>query len=409
MSGPLPAVSRPQHAANSRRRLIVRRDARIMATDISVQLSVPPDQETRAAATAEACMAWMRDVDMALSRFKPESELSRLNASDGAWFSASDLLYDAVDVAVRAARASHGLFDPALLPQLEALGYDRDFAEIREERDASSPGDKMSSPPDPLPARGEGESSRNAASQAPLPPAGRRGGGDEDIHLDPTGRRIRLARGARIDLGGIAKGWAADLALERVCRDVDHALINAGGDLRAKGGPQPGESWSAGIFDPRAEAAGIPDRYAAVVTMSRGGLATSGAVWRWWLRDGARRHHLLDPRTGEPIRLWIDERDDADGERLIATATALAPTAARAEVAAKVALLRGYPAALHAVEASWARYGAVGLEDDADSGVALLLVLGSGRVVLSANLDAYLQSWGTDGAALPIHALAGEG
>lgn len=197
--------------------------------------------------------------------------------------------------------------------------------------------------------------------------------------------------------------------MERICREFDHALINVGGDLRVKGGPQPGESWSAGVFDPRAQAAGLPDRYASVVTMSRGGLATSGAVRRWWLHDGARRHHLLDPRTGEPIRLWIDERDDPDGERLIATATALAPTAARAEAAVKVALLRGYPQALHAVEARWERYGALGPEDDADSGVALLLVLGSGRVVLSSNVEAWLRCWGTAGAALPINAPAGEG
>ncbi|HKW23539.1 MAG TPA: hypothetical protein VJO13_19310, partial [Ktedonobacterales bacterium] len=128
-----------------------------------------------------------------------------------------------------------------------------------------------------------------------------------------------------------------------------------------------------------------------------------GAVRRWWLRDCVRRHHLLDPRTGEPAHLWIDARDDADAGRLIATATALAPTAARAEVATKVALLRGYPEALHAVEASWARHGALGPAVDADAAVALLLVLGDGRVILSQNFAAYLASWGTEGAPLPLH------
>ena len=148
--------------------------------------------------------------------------------------------------------------------------------------------------------------------------------------------------------------------------------------------------------------------HVAVITLSRGGLATSGALRRWWLRDGQRQHHLLDPRTGRPMPLWIDDRDPAEpgstsANPLLATATALAPTAARAEVAAKVALLRGYPRALQAVEAAWKRYGAVGPETDADAGVALALTFGNGEVVLSQNLSAYLASWGTQGATLPMN------
>lgn len=85
----------------------------------------------------------------------------------------------------------------------------------------------------------------------------------------------------------------------------------------------------------------------------------------------------------------------------MATATALAPTAAHAEVAAKVALLRGYPAALRAVEDAWARYGAVGPEANCDAGVALVLILGTGDVMLSSNMADYLATWGTAGAALP--------
>jgi hypothetical protein len=108
------------------------------------------------------------------------------------------------------------------------------------------------------------------------------------------------------------------------------------------------------------------------------------------------------------VPLWIDERDTpepggAHPRPLIATATALGPTAARAEVAAKVALLRGHPAALRDVEAAWKQYGAVGPETNADAGVALVLTLGSGEVALSQNLSAYLATWGTQGAALPLN------
>ncbi|HKV86278.1 MAG TPA: FAD:protein FMN transferase, partial [Ktedonobacterales bacterium] len=292
-------------------RVLVRRQSRIMATEVSVQIAAPPEQRTRAEAVAEACMAWMRAVDETLSRFTPASELSRLNAGAGEWFAASDLLYEAVETALHAARASGGLFDPTLLTRLEALGYDRDFAlisrrELDEGRVSQSHAEgsqshaegsqnrhsdaTMSSPPDaglssspvPLPVRGEGEPDPQVASLAPLPSAGGRGGGDEatwgrgdeDTHiaLEPADRRIRLPRGARLDLGGIAKGWAADIALERLCHDCDHVLINVGGDLRLRGGPQPGQAWTTGIYDPRAEAVGDSGRYAAVVTMSRGGL-----------------------------------------------------------------------------------------------------------------------------------------
>ncbi len=122
---------------------------------------------------------------------------------------------------------------------------------------------------------------------------------------------------------------------------------------------------------------------------------------RWWYHGGERQHHLIDPRTGRPADLWIgdgQERPD-DGPR-VASATALASTAAHAEVAAKVALLRGYPDALRILEQAWKKWK----EPDAsapgeygDCGVALLLVLGSGEVVCSAHLQEYLQALGGGG------------
>ena len=104
------------------------------------------------------------------------------------------------------------------------------------------------------------------------------------------------------------------------------------------------------------------------------------------------------PPASGPAR----RRCDAEGTPLIATATALAPTAARAEVAAKVALLRGYPACLRAVESAWKRYGALGPRDDGDAGVALALVFGTGEIAFSRNLNEYLATWGTQSAMLPM-------
>ncbi len=353
---------------------LVQRRGRPMATDVSVQIAVPPSRWAEAAAAADACMDWFDEVDARLSRFRPESELSRLNAAAGDWFVASDVLYECVARALESAESSGGLFDPTMLRQLCALGYDRDFAAIANHEVATAFDF-------PVPAE-------RAAWRA--------------IALDPRRRRIRLPAGVRLDFGGIAKGWAADVALVRYCAKFPGALVNVGGDLRAHGGPQPGELWSVGIRDPRLELSGVDDpaTHLATARLSRGAMATSGAVRRWWLRGGQRQHHLLDPRTGQPIPLWTAGGDEPDS--LIATATAFAPTAAQAEVAAKVALLRGYPAALAAVEAAWKRYGALGTRDDGDAGVALALVFGTGEIAFSRNLNEYLATWGTQSAMLPM-------
>lgn len=362
----------------SHRQILVERVARIMGTRMSLHVSCAAEREAEAAGAIAACLDWLREMERLLTRFDPESELSRLNTAPGEWRGVSGALFDVIERSVAAASASGGLFDPTLLPALERLGYDRDIDAL---------------PTEPA----EGNPTANE------PEAG--GGGRwREIEIDTSGRGVRLPAGGRLDLGGIAKGWAADIALTRYCADFPGALINVGGDLRARGGPQPGALWSVGIRDPRLELAGLenPLTYLATVSLSRGALATSGAVRRWWYRVGQRQHHLLDPRTGKPLPLWVAEGDAPDS--LLATATAFAPTAARAEVAAKLALLRGYPFALTTVESAWERYGAIGPEDDTDAGVALALALvfGDGTVVYSRNLDAYLATWGTDGAALPM-------
>jgi FAD:protein FMN transferase len=363
--------------------LLVQRAGRPMATDVSVAISVAREQAGAASAAADACMDWFGEVDACLSRFRPDSELTRLNRAANHWFAASTLLYDAVRVAIQSAYASAGRFDPTLLRRIQALGYDRDFDEIARREIAPAP---------------------QYVAPEPLVPRAWRA-----IQLDPVGRRIRLPEHVQLDLGGIAKGWSADVALHRFCLPFTGALINVGGDLRASGGPAPGESWSVGIRDPRGElAAGESSsadaNHVAILTFSRGGLATSGAVRRWWLRDGKRTHHLLDPRTGDPIELWIDQDTvpcRPDAAPLIATATALAPTAARAEVAAKVALLRGYPQSLRLVEKAWERPISLSTPQDADVAVALVLTFGTGEIAVSGNLPEYLATWGTQGVALP--------
>jgi thiamine biosynthesis lipoprotein len=380
-------------ATGAEPRILVAETRRVMAIEASVQIAALPAQEVAARSAVHAAMDFFEEVDARLSRFKPESELSRLNRVAGRWFDASELLFDCTEVAVAAAQATDGLFDPTLLHQIEALGYDRDFVEIAQ---------------------------REAPSEETLVAREIRAGGWRDVKLDTRRRRIRLPEGVGLDLGGIAKGWACDLAFAQFCMEFPGALLNLGGDLRLQGGPQPGQAWSVDIRDPRRELdvqASGSATLTATLTFSRGGLATSGAPFRWWLRSGERQHHLLDPRTGEPVRLWMAGADTLDAANthdqgsLLATATALAPTATQAEVAAKVALLRGPHAALPCVERAWQPFEIEScLATGADAGdpspfdrtVALLLISGDGTLSFSGNMHEYLATWGTEGAPVPF-------
>lgn len=378
-------------------RLLVARTQRMMGCDVSAQIAVEPWRVAQAEAALSSCFAWFAEVERRLSRFQPDSELCALNRAAGSWFAASETLYTAVFVAAQAALASDGLFNPALLHRMEALGYDRDFALLSREMTPLAPHARA------------GATASGLASAEPLDAW-------RGVLFDSALLRIRLPEGVAIDLGGIAKGWAADVALERYCQTFPGALLNVGGDLRLHGGPQPGQPWSIGVRDPRdpdesgVAADALPNSAMtwsrATLTLSRGALATSGAVRRWWRKDGVCYHHLLDARTGEPLPLWTSADDDEPGaeryEPLIATVTALAPTGAQAELATKVALARGVALALHTVERAWARWGAVGPKGACDAGVALIFTLSDGRIIHSRNLDAWLASWGTEDAALPM-------
>jgi len=116
-------------------------------------------------------------------------------------------------------------------------------------------------------------------------------------------RSVRLPRsGMEIDFGGIGKEYAADRAAAILAeRGVRHALVNLGGDVRALGGQADGTPWRVGVRHPRAMEAGTA---IASVEIADGAVATSGDYERYIEVDGCRYCHLLDPRTGWPVRAW---------------------------------------------------------------------------------------------------------
>ncbi len=372
---------------------LVTRALRGMNTDLHLTLRVDgddPEQRAAAEVALDACADWLAAMERTCSRFLADSELRALNASAGRPSPASEDLFAVVSLALSAAQRSGGLFDPAILPALHAAGYTRSFDEIshreindipvvpaRTRRAAGESGLAPLLPPHLLAGMDAAHADDSVMSEDPPWRPGRW----REIRLDANRRTITLPEGVALDLGGIAKGWAADELARRFLAPYAAYLIDLGGDLRVHGGPESGRPWIVGIADPRdapspgqrAQAVSV-QRYVAGVPLAEGGIATSGDARRWWLRAGQRQHHLIDPRTGRSAL-------PPDGTRLegrVLAWTALAATAAEADVLAKVAYLRGYPDGLRAL--------ARGTES------AGLCVFANGQPEVTPNLEEYLHA-----------------
>jgi thiamine biosynthesis lipoprotein len=209
------------------------------------------------------------------SRFRPDSELSRLNALAGRWTEVSSRMLLILQRAHLLWAASGGAFDPTVLPALERLGYDRSFELLPiggEEREALAP----------------------TVDQDMAAP------GFGPVEIDTAGLRVRLPVGTRLDLGGLGKGLAGDLVAEGlVDRGARSALISLGGDLRAAG-EAPDGGWRIPVEDPFVEGSTRFER-----VLERGALVTSTCRFRRWSHQGREVHHLIDPRSGEPAETGV--------------------------------------------------------------------------------------------------------
>jgi len=270
---------------------------------------------------------WFENWEQALSRFRQDSELNQLNQHAGSPFHASETLWQVIQAALQAARASQGLVSPTTLPALEAAGYDRTFGSLEPDRVIQKPRWNM---PDDWRA----------------------------IECDESARTIYLPHGIRLDLGGVAKGWAADQAAQRLGVHAP-ALVNAGGDMAITRPQANGNAWTIGVADPS-----DPARNLATLMIDQGAVATSGRDYRRWQKNGVWQHHLIDPRTGLPA------------ETDVITATVIAPTTLQAEVAAKTAFILG---------------SIVGMRWLENAGLEGLLVLENGYVVYSHGLENYME------------------
>lgn len=200
----------------------------------------------------------MAGVELACSRFRPDSELFTLRPDPGGWLHPGPIYLAVLRAALWAAAHTDGAVDPTIGGTLADLGYDRDLASL--------PGDRP-------------------CVVVRRPPGWR------SLELD--GDRLRMPAGTELDLGAVAKAWAADRAAELAAeRTGAGVLVSLGGDIATAGPAKHG--WQVRVQD---LAHDLPQQ----VTLSSGGaIATSSTARRSWRRGGVAAHHLVDPRTARP-------------------------------------------------------------------------------------------------------------
>ena len=205
-------------------------------------------------------------IDTACSRFRIDSELTRVNAAAGRPTFVSSRFLEALAVALRAARVTHGLVDPTVGTAMRTIGYDGDFTSI----DRDGP---------PL---------RVTVGRVP---------GWHTIETDTERSTVRVPAGVELDFGATAKA----LCVDRAARAIENAtgagvMVSLGGDL-AVGGPPRDQGWPVFVTDDHAAS---PDGAGQRIRIDAGGLATSGTTVRRWLRGNRSLHHVVDPATGLP-------------------------------------------------------------------------------------------------------------
>jgi thiamine biosynthesis lipoprotein ApbE len=263
----------------------------------------------------------VREIDRACSRFRADSELERVNAGAGTPVPVGEVLLEAVEVGLRAARLTEGDVDPALGEALVIAGYDRDYQLLEchaaEHEDAAPKrrGHEIVAPRLSL-------EDRRAAPRV----LARRTAGWLTISVDRARSTIRVGRGVRLDLGATAKALAADRAAQAAYEATGSGvLVSCGGDI-ALAGPAPAGGWRVFVTDDHRSDL---DSEGQMISISSGGLATSSTTTRHWIHDGHSMHHIIDPDTGSPV------------ESMWRTVSVAAATCVDANIASTAALVRG--------------------------------------------------------------------
>lgn len=267
-------------------------DDRALGGSLRLVVTDPRSLQAAKAAVDEVIKA----IDGAASRFREDSELSRLNAAPEREVVVSPLLGQALAAGLRGAQLTEGAVDPTVGTAIKLAGYDTDFAQMIK----------------------DGGPLRVRATRVP---------GWQAIRFEAATRRVWIPRGVEVDLGATAKALAADLAAKAAAEAIlcGGVLVSLGGDI-AVAGDAPAGGWPVQV----SEDSGAPlDEREETVTIDDGGIATSSTTVRRWARGGVVLHHIIDPATGLPV----------DGPWR--TATVAAASCVEANIASTAAIVMG--------------------------------------------------------------------
>ncbi len=232
--------------------------------DTVVEVTVNGGAERRARTLAQEVFALFDRVEKEMSRFRDDSTVSAIDRNAPRWTPISPDLATVLREAVGIAARSKGAFDPTIGAVSELWGFGAGGGHIPEPKALAG-------------ALATVSYHRLAVEQ----------------------KRARLIYpGTRLDLGGIAKGYAVDRAAELLAKaGVKGAIVNAGGDIRVLGERPGGGPWHIGIQHPRK-----PEALLTKLDITDMAVVTSGDYERYFMKGGIRYHHILDPATGEPAR-----------------------------------------------------------------------------------------------------------
>lgn len=240
----------------------------IFGTTYHINVVLPRDEE-RLQTLADGIESELKRVDMAMSTYKPDSELSRLNRKDdqSGWTPLSEPLFEVIQRSVEIARLTDGAFDVTVGPLVNLWGFGPDAR------------------PDDVPAPERIEAMRAAT-------------GWEHLELDAEARAIRSDRPQYIDLSGIAKGYGVDVVARYLeSEGVSAYLVEIGGEVRVHGRKPDGAAWRLAVEKPSEQGREVN----AIVALDSQAMATSGDYRNYYESDGRRYSHTIDPETGRPI------------------------------------------------------------------------------------------------------------
>ncbi|HHT43658.1 MAG TPA: FAD:protein FMN transferase [Firmicutes bacterium] len=232
----------------------------LMDTVVDVRVDGP-----RSASLVERVFARMEELERVFSRFIEESEVSEINRRAGEWVEVSPLTLELVELGIEMGRITEGAFDITIGAVLDLWGFGSDFHRVPTEEELAD-------------ALATVDYTR--------------------VEVDGERGAVRIPQGTVLDLGGIAKGFIIHQATA-ILREaqVDRSMVNAGGDISVVGRRPDGRPWRVGVQDPE-----DPRSIRYVLPLDDQSVVTSGDYQRYFVVDGVRYHHIIDPFTGYPAR-----------------------------------------------------------------------------------------------------------